>query len=109
MTLKDVKLSAFKTLIPKTQADWLHVVGGLICFIINWIVLWFINPELNGVWNGLLATVLSVSVKELNDQFGWIKFFLSDGKTKTGFSGRDWWLGMLLPFVITIVYYIIFM
>ncbi|QQV91591.1 hypothetical protein Peternella1_55 [Winogradskyella phage Peternella_1] len=59
MALKDVKLSAFKTLIPKTQADWLHVSICLNIFLIVWHGLEWIDPSINGIWFVLLAAALA--------------------------------------------------
>ena len=88
------------------KTDIYHVVFGIAIFLIVWLGLELINPNINGVWFGLLVTILVATFKEFNDQFGWVKFLLTDGKTKTGFDGRDWWLTVLIPLVITIIAYI---
>lgn len=86
-----------------TKADKKHVLYGLAIFIFVWIVASFFHK--NGLWFGLLATTIAASLKELNDHFGFIKSLLSDGETKTGFNGRDWWLTVAIPFTITCIVY----
>lgn len=88
-----------------TLTDLLHFSLVLNIFLIVWKGSLWIDPYSNGIWFGLLAAILAASFKELNDQFGWIQWLLTDGKTKTGFSGRDWWIGVISPLIITVINY----
>jgi len=88
-----------------TLTDKLHISICLNIFIIVWRGLESIDPSINGAWFAFTAT-LGVSIfKELNDWKGWFPFLLTDGKTKTGFSGRDIIVGNILPTVLMIIIY----
>jgi len=93
--IKDIKLTDFKLLIPKTLTDVLHYLLGLTVF------LGMLHIVHSGI--ALLITAVVLIFKELNDQFGWVKWLLTDGKNKTGFSGRDFWMGFWIPLLITII------
>ena len=91
-----------------TLTDLLHFSLVLNIFLIVWKGIQWIAPHSNDIWFGLLAAVLTASFKELNDQFGWIEWLLSDGKTRTGFNARDLWIGITLPLLITTTNYILY-
>lgn len=88
-----------------SKADFKHLIFGLVIFLVVW---WLGNlVSLNGIWFGMLAVTMVASFKELNDNFGYFQFildWLGNGE-KTGFSGRDWWMGVLIPLIITILIY----
>lgn len=103
-TLKDLRLKMIKSLIPKTLPDLLHMSICLNIFFAVWDIANKFSE--NGIWFAFGATILIAYLKELNDQHGFIPWLLTDGKTKTGFSGRDFWIGVEVPFFIMVFYYI---
>lgn len=99
-SIKEITLKGtLGALIPKTQADLLHYALAYIIYRTTLDI-----TDHAGI--ALLVTTIFVTGKELNDQFGWIKKLLSDGKTLTKFSGPDWWKGMLIPLILTIINYL---
>lgn len=99
-SIKDITLKGtLGNLIPKTQADLLHYALGYIIFRTS------IDLGLHaGI--ALLITIAVACFKELNDKWGWVKFLLSDGKTKTGVSRQDIIKTILIPVTLTILTYI---
>ena len=91
-----------------TLTDKLHAAIGLNIFLIVWDAIEWLKISSNGIWFGMLAVLIVSTFKELNDKYGWFKWLLTDGKTKTGLSGRDIISSCLIPFIWILTYYAIY-
>ena len=90
----------------------LHLVVGLAIFLVVWQGIELMERlewigETNGIWYGFGANLLSAFCKEINDQFGFIKFLLTNKEKKTTvFDPVDVYFTVGIPFIWMIVYYI---
>jgi hypothetical protein len=91
-----------------TLTDKLHIAIGLNIFLIVWDAVEWLEISTNGIWFGMLSALIVSTLKELNDKYSWVKWLLTDGKTKTGLSGRDIMFGTVPSFIWIFIYYVIY-